>query len=136
MADIVIKMGVNAPSDDVNGVLRVLDYIYQQNPEEDELPFSFSAYEENFSDSAIGILASMSFILNYTGKDGTDKQYISPLLRRFERTVEDGKPAFSVAIPSRSRKLIRIIYEQRDREDNDAERSRCVQQMAEAFGLV
>lgn len=28
MADIAIKLGVNAPSDDVNGVLRMLDFIH------------------------------------------------------------------------------------------------------------
>ena len=135
MADIVIKMGVNAPEDDVDSVLRVLDYIYRQDPQSDNQPFCFRAYEEDFSDSAIGIIASMSFILNYTGKDGSEKQYISPLLQSFERTAENGKPAFSVVIPPRSRRLIRILHEQRDREGNEEERSRCVQQMAETFGL-
>lgn len=135
MADIAIKMGVNAPSDDVEGVLKVLNFIYQQDPSEDDQPFRFSAYEENFSDGAIGVLASMSFLLNYTGKDGTDKQYVSHLLQSFLRTIEDEKPAFSVVIPPHSRKLIRIIYEQREREENEEERSRCVQRMAEEFGL-
>ena len=135
MADIAIRMGVNAPSDDVEGVLKVLNYIYEQNPEDDDQPFRFSAYEENFSDGAIGVLASMSFILNYTGKDGDEKQYVSHLLQSFSRIIEDEKPAFSVIIPPRSRKLIRIIYEQREREENEEERSRCVQEMAEEFGL-
>ena len=135
MADIAIRMGVNAPSDDVEGVLKVLNYIYEQNPEDDDQPFRFSAYEENFSDGAIGVLASMSFILNYTGKDGDEKQYVSHLLQSFSRIIEDEKPAFSVIIPPRSRKLIRIIYEQREREENEEERSRCVQEMAEKFGL-
>lgn len=135
MADIAIKMGVNAPPDDVEGVLKVLNFIYEQDPSEDGHPFRFSAYEENFSDGAIGVLASMSFLLNYTAKDGTDKQYVSPLLQSFSRTMEDEKPAFSVVIPARSRKLIRIIYEQREREENEEERSRCVQRMAEEFGL-
>lgn len=135
MADIVIKMGVNAPTSDVDGVLKVLNYIYQQDPTDDDQPFRFSAYEENFSDGAIGVLASMSFLLNYTGIDGTEKQYVSHLLQSFSRTIEDEKPAFSVVIPPRSRKLIRIIYEQREREENEEERSRCVQKMAEEFGL-
>lgn len=87
MADIAIKMGVNAPSDDVNGVLRVLDYIYQQDPDTDDQPFSFGAFEENFSDGAIGVLASMSVILNYKGKDGTDKTYTEHILKSFERTI-------------------------------------------------
>lgn len=38
-------------------------------------------------------------------------------------------------IPAHSRKLILIIYEQREREENEEERSRCVQKMAEEFGL-
>ena len=135
MADIAIKMGVNAPSDDVNGVLRVLDYIYQQDPDTDDQPFRFGAYEEDFSDGAIGVLASMSVILNYKGKDGTDKTFTEHILKGFERTVEDGKPAFSVVIPPFGRKLIRVIYEQRNREDNEEERSRYVQQKAEEFGL-
>ncbi len=135
MADIVIKMGVNAPKDDVDGVLRILDYIYQQDPANDDQPFSFGANEEDFSDGAIGVLASMSFILNYTGKDGADKQYVSHLLQYFERTSENGKPTFNLLIPPHSRKLIRIIYEQRNREESEEERSRCVQQMAEALGL-
>ena len=75
MADIAIKIGVNAPSNDVEGVLKVLNIIYDQDPAEDEQPFQFSAYEEDFSDGAIGVLASMSFLLNYTGKDGTDKGF-------------------------------------------------------------
>ena len=87
---------MNAPSDDVEGVLKVLNFIYEQDPSEDDEPFRFSAYEENFSDGAIGVLASMSFLLNDTAKDGTDKQYVSPLLQSFSRTVEDEKPAFSV----------------------------------------
>lgn len=52
MADIAIKMGVNAPPDDVEGVLKVLNFIYEQDPSEDGHPFRFSAYEENFSDGA------------------------------------------------------------------------------------
>lgn len=59
MADIAIKMGVNAPGSDVDEVLKVLDYIYQQDPSDDDKPFRFGAYEENFSDGAIGVMASM-----------------------------------------------------------------------------
>ena len=135
MADIAIKMGVNAPGNDVDGVLKVLDYIYQQNPETDNQPFRFGAYEEDFSDGAIGVLASMSVILNYTGKDGADKVFTEHILQGFERTIEDGKAAFSVVISPMGRKLIRIIYEQRNREDNEEERSKYVQVMADELGL-
>ena len=58
-------------------------------------------------------------ILNYKGKGGTDKTYTEHILKGFERFIEDGKPAFSVVIPPLGRKLIRIIYEQRTREDNE-----------------
>lgn len=48
---------------------------------------------------------------------------------------DDDKPAFSVVVLPLSRKLIRVIYEQRNREGNEEERSRYVQQKAEEFGL-
>ena len=136
MADIAIKMGVNAPQKDVDGVLRVFDYVFRQDPATDDKPFRFGAYEEDFSDGAIGVLASMSVIMNYTGKDGLEKTYVEHIMQGFERTIEDGKPAFSVIIPPLGRKLIRVIYEQRDREENEEERGRYVQQKAEEFGLV
>lgn len=135
MADIAIKMGVNAPKDDVDGVLSVLEYVYHQDPTMDNQAFRFGAYEENFSDGAIGVLASMSVVLNYTGKNGSEKNYVEHILQGFERTVEDGKPAISVIISPLGRKLIRVIYEQRNREDSEEERSRYVQQKAEEFGL-
>lgn len=135
MADIAIKMGVNAPSSDVDGVLRVLDYIYHQDPATDNQSFRFSAYEDDFSDGAIGVLASMSVILNYTGKDGSETVFTEHILQGFERTVEDNKPAFNVVIPPLGRKLIRIIYEQRNREENEEERSNYVQKVAEEIGL-
>jgi len=40
MADIAIKMGVNAPPSDVDGVMRVLSYISQSSTESDEVPFT------------------------------------------------------------------------------------------------
>ncbi len=136
MAEIVIKMGVNAPPSDGDGVMRVLSYISQSSVEFDDVPFTFNEFEEDFGDGAIGVLASMSFILNYCGKDGTNKDYTSRLMQSFERNVQDGKPAFTVTIPPHSRTLIRVIVEQRDREGNEEERSAYVQAMAEKLGLV
>ena len=135
MADIAIKMGVNAPSSDVDEVLRILGFIYQQNPKTDNQPFRFGAYEDDFSDGAIGVLASMSVILTYIGKDGSEKTFTEHILQGFERTVEDKKPAFSVVISPMGRKLIRAIYEQRNLEENEVERSNYVQKMVEEFGL-
>ena len=42
-AVIAIKIGVNAPSDNVEGVLKVLNFIYEQDPSEDDEPFRFGA---------------------------------------------------------------------------------------------
>ena len=94
--DIAIKIGVYTPSDNVEGVSRFcISYMSRIHPKTMSLSVS-AHYEENFSEGAIGVLASMSFLLNDTAKDGTDKQYVSPLLQSFSRTVEDEKPAFSV----------------------------------------
>ena len=135
MADIAIKMGVNAPANDVNGVMRIFEYIYQQPVESDDFPFTFNAFAEDFSDGAIGVLASMCFILNYNAPDGSDKEYISHVMQSFERNEQDGKPAFTVTISPNSRKLLRVIFEQRNREGNEEERSAFVQKAAEAMNL-
>jgi len=135
MADIAIKMGVNAPADDVNGVMRIFEYIYQQPVASDDNPFTFNAFAEDFSDGAIGVLASMCFILNYKASDGSDKEYVSHVMQSFERNTQDGKPAFSVKISPNSRKLLRVIFEQRNREGNEAERSAFVQKAAETMNL-
>lgn len=136
MAEIMIKMGVNAPSDQTGIVLKVLEHIYEQTPDMVDSPFRFSAYEEDFSYSAIGVMASMSFILKYKGKDGETKEYTAPLLNAFQRTIEDEKPALDIIISAGARNLLRIVYEQRAREDNEEERSRFVQDKAEELGLA
>ena len=48
MADISIKMGVNGPDDDVDGVMSIFNYIYQQPEETDETDFVFEAYIIDF----------------------------------------------------------------------------------------
>ena len=135
MADIAIKMGVNAPADDVNGVLSVLNYIHQQNSVDDNNPFIFQTFEDDFSDGAIGVLASMSVIINYDGLDGISKSHTEHILQSFERVIIDEKRAFSVVISPLGRKLVDIIYEQRDREGNEDERSRFVQSKVAELGL-
>ncbi len=77
----------------------------------------------------------MSFILHYKAPDGSDREYVSHVMQRFERTTQEGKPAFTVTIPPDSRKLIRVVFEQRNREGNDAERSGYVQRAAESMHL-
>ncbi|MBE5807028.1 MAG: hypothetical protein E7317_01635 [Clostridiales bacterium] len=136
MAEILIKMGVNAPSNQVKGVLATLEYIYEKTPENTDVPMRFQAFEKDFTDSAIGVLASMSIILRYEGADSTEKEYIAHVMQSFRRTIIDGESAFDVIIPAGARNLLRIVYEQRKREDNDEERSRYVQQQAEEMGFT
>jgi len=135
MADIAIKMGVNGPDDDVDGVMSIFNYIYQQPEEADETDFAFEAYEEDFSDGAVGVLASMTFILNCLNAAGEKKQYISHVLKSFERIRVEDKDAVRVIIPSKSRKLLRMIFMQRDVEGDDEKRSQFIQQMAERYGF-
>ncbi len=135
MADIAIKMGVNAPDDDVDGVMSVFNYIYQQPEKTDEVDFVFEAFEDDFSDGAVGVLSSMTFILNYLNAAGEKKQYISHVLRSFERITVEGKNAVRIIIPAQSRKLLRMIFMQRDVEGSDEERSRFIQQKAEEYGF-
>ena len=135
MADIVIRLGVNAPQEDANAVLKVLEYVYQQPPEDDDKPFRFEAYEDDFSDGSIGAMASMSFILNYKDQNGTDKQHFEHLLQSFARNTYDGKSIVSVVISPVARKLNRVIHEQRNREADEIERSNYVQKMAESLNL-
>jgi len=135
MADIAIKMGVNGPGNEVNRILRIFEIVDESDTSEDR-PFVFDAYETDFSDSAIGLLSSMSVILNYAGADGGEKTFTEHILQAFERYVEkDGRAACRIVISPIGRKLIRFVFGQRDREQDDAERSRYVQQMAEELGL-
>ena len=110
MADISIQMGVNGPEDDVDGIMSIFNYVYQQDPKTDDVDFVFEALEDDFSNGAVGILSSMTFILNYIGNDSTTKTYISPVLRSFERITIEGKNAVRVIIPAQSRKLLRLIF--------------------------
>ena len=54
----------------------------------------------------------------------------------FERyTEDDGRAACQIVVSSIGRKLIRIVFGQRNRESDEEERSRYVQEMAEELGL-
>jgi len=106
MADISIKMGVNGPDDEVDGVMSIFNYIYQQPKETDEVDFVFEAFEDDFSDGAVGVLSGMTFILNYPNEAGEKKQYISYVLQSFERIRVEGKDAVRVIIPTKSRNRI------------------------------
>jgi len=135
VADIVIKIGVNPPKSDVDLVMRTFNIIYHQNPETEDIPFVFSANEDDFTDGAVGVLASMSFILNYTGKDDSKKTFSEHVITGFKRSVEDGKRVVTIEISPLSRKLLRIIFDQKDSDENEEEKSRFIQLKAEEFGL-
>ena len=135
MADVAIKMGVDGPGNEVNRVLRIFEIIDEYDAPEDS-PFVFAAYETDFSDSAIGILSSMSVILNYTGAGGEERTFTDHILQAFERyTEEDGKAACQIVISPIGRKLVSLVFGQRDRERDEDERSRYVQRFAEEVGL-
>ena len=135
MADIAIRIGVNGPAEDTNRVLSLLEHIYNQPQAEDKKDFSFGAYASDFTDSAIGIIASMSFVMNYTGADGKEKTFTAPLLRSFSRMKKDGQAAFSVTIPADSRQLIRVLFEQRRLEEKGSDPSNFIQAKAKELGL-
>lgn len=135
MASIAIKMGVDAPGEEVNRVLRVFEIVDESNAP-DDYPLIFGAYEDDFSDSAIGLLSSMSVILNYTSSQGEEKTFTEHILQSFERYIEeDGRAACRIEISQIGRKLIRFVFGQRDRESDEEKRSAYVQQMAESLGL-
>ena len=136
MADIAIQMGVNGPEDDVDGIMSIFNYVYQQDPKTDDVDFVFEALEDDFSNGAVGILSSMTFILNYIGSDSTKKTYISPVLRSFERITIEGKNAVRVIIPAQSRKLLRLIFEQRDFKGDEKALSDFIQSKAEGYGFL
>ena len=136
MADICIKMGVNGPGSETNRVLRIFEIVDECGAPEDE-PCVFCAYERDFSDGALGILTSMSVILNYTDPDGEEGTFTEHILQALERYVEqDGQPACRIVVSPVGRKLIRVTFGQRDREGNEEERSRYVQTLAEELGLA
>lgn len=136
MADIMIKMGVNAPADQTKVVLQVLEHVFSQTPEKTAEPFEIQAYEEDFTDSAIGVMASMSFILKYHDQSMQEKTLTAPLLQAFQRMTINGKPALDFLISAQARNLLRIVYMQRDLEGNEKERFAFVQRQAEDIGLI
>lgn len=135
MAVVSIKMGVNGPESETNRVLRIFE-IVDECPSPEGEPCVFCAYESDFSDGALGILASMSVILNYIGQDGEERTFTEHILQAFKRYVEsDGKPACRIVVSPVGRRLIRCVFGQRDLEGDEYERSRYVQSFAEGLGL-
>lgn len=70
------------------------------------------------------------------GRRALHRQALSVRVQVFERcTEEDGEPACQIVISPIGRKLVNLVFDQRDRESNDEERSRFVQWFAEDLGL-
>lgn len=72
------------------------------------------------------------------GLDGgaLHRQALSVRVQAFGRcTEEDGEPACQIVISPIGRKLVNLVFDQRDRESSDEERSRFVQWFAEDLGL-
>lgn len=134
MADLCIKMGVQAPGQDVEDVLKVLDYVAQNNSGSDK-PLRMQAYARDVSDGAIGVLASMSIVITFDDKNGQEKAVAEPVIDGFSRLTLDAQPAYEVSFTPLARKLVGMVYEQCDYENNPAKREQFIQSMAEKLGL-
>ena len=134
MAELCIKMGVQAPGQDVNDVLKVLDYI-SQNYFEASQPLRMQAYATDMSDGAIGVLSGMSIIMKFIDTDGREKIVNEHVISGFSRVIVDGKPAYEISFTALAQKLIAIVYEQREHEGDQADRAAFIQKKAEELGL-
>ncbi len=134
MADLCIKMGVQAPGQDVNDVLKVLDYIAQNHSEADK-PLRMQAYARDMSDGAIGVLASMSIIIKFNDRAGQEKTVTEHVIDGFSRTVVDSQPAYDISFTPLAQQLVGIVYEQRDHEGDLSDRAAFIQKKAEELGL-
>lgn len=123
MADIMIKMGVNSPEEDVDTVLAFLEYIYQQDGINDHETLRVEVFEESFSDGALGVLTSMSIIVNYEGTDGTQNTFHKHILESFQRRMVDGKESYALVVSSIGRKLVSMVFKQRELEHDEEKRN-------------
>ena len=134
MAELCIKMGVQAPGQDVNDVLKVLDYISQNYSEATQV-LRIQACAADMSDGAIGVLSSMSIIMEFNDTNGRKKTVNEFVISGFSRIIVDGKPAYEITCTPLAQKLIGIVYEQREYEGDQADRSAFIQKKAVELGL-
>ena len=134
MAELCIKMGVQAPGRDVNDVLKVLDYI-SQNYAEATQDLRIQAYAADMSDGAIGVLSSMSINMEFNDTDGQKKTVNEYVISGFSRIIVNGKPTYEITFTPLAQKLIGIVYEQREYEGDQANRSAFIQKKAIELGL-
>lgn len=134
MLDLCIKMGVQAPEQDVYDVLKVLDYIAQNHSKVDK-PLRMQAYARDISDGAIGALASMSVIIKFKDRAGQEKTVTEHVIDGFSRAVVDSQPAYDISFTSLAQQLVGIVYEQRDHEGNPSDRAAFIQKKAEELKL-
>ena len=136
MAEIKLLIGVRAPEEETNKILFLLQHIYKQPESEDSKEFTFGTYSSDFSDSALGALASMSLQFDYTGTDGEAKSHTVPVLSGFSRIVRNEQPAVTVTISPDARALIRLFFEQKKMEDKGSDPSDFLQKRSRKLGLT
>ena len=134
MADLCIKMGVQAPVQDVDDILKVLDYI-SQNHSDGKRPLVMRAYAKDLTDGAIGVLASMSIIVSFMNADHQEKTITEPVIAGFNRIIEDDQPTYVISIAPLAQKLVALVYKQREYENDQQLRAAFIQQEAEKLGL-
>ena len=134
MADLFIKMGVNAPSSDVDDVMKALGYIYEQEIIDKQIVMQ--AYTTDFSDGAIGVISSMSITLKYD-EDMETKEITEYVICSFKRFInEEEKMICEMTISPIAHKLVWLVFEQRKHEANENEREQFLQKQAKILKII
>ena len=93
------------------------------------------AYAADISDGAIGVLASMSIVIEFNTASGQNRTVTEHVICGFTRITVDEQPAYEILVTSLAKKLIKIVYEQRDHEGDESKRAAFIQMWAEKLGL-
>ena len=135
MADLLIKMGVNAPSDDINDIMKILDYAYAQKDSTKRIVMQM--YATDLSDGAVGVISSMTISLKYADDNGEEKHITEHIIDSFKRFINDeNRLVYEIIISELSHQLIYLVFEQRKYECNEEDRSRYIQERAKELGII
>ena len=135
MADLFIKIGVNAPSSDVNDVMKILEYIYEQEITDKQIVLQ--GYTIDFSVGAIGVISSMTITLKYNDENNEEKEITEHVICSLNRFVNDeGNLICEITISKTAHKLVWLVFEQRKYESSEEERQQFIQEQAKVFGIV
>ena len=108
MADLFIKMGVNAPSSDVNDVMKILEYIYEQEITDKQIVMQ--GYATDFSVGAIGVISSMTIALKYNDENNEEKEITEHVICSLNRFVDDGGNLIcEITISKTAHKLVWLV---------------------------